>query len=331
MKKLALSFLFVAGILAAADIDGKWRFNIISFGEEVAHARLELKVAGTKLSGTLNELKIEGTAQGDTLKFTATRPNGEKFGDFEGHLAGPELAGSATRPNNEKFDWIARRVVIVHAAPQTRDFEPAKFHRFFSGTIEPALHINPGDTVRTHTVDAGGRDATGTRRSNGGNPETGPFYVEGAMPGDTLVIKFNRIRLNRDSAESGDRIVGGALDPDYIEGAKYDDKFSSEWKLDREQGFAMLAKPSEHLKNFRCGRCWDASRWRLLKSKLFAPDGSASGAATWITTDCAKGSHSTCPFIRKARFYSLAMATLCKATANSPATRSRLPWMLSSP
>ena len=41
----------------------------------------------------------------------------------------------------------------------------------------------------------------------GGNPETGPFYVEGAMPGDTLANKFHRIRLNRDSAASGNRIV----------------------------------------------------------------------------------------------------------------------------
>ena len=101
------------------------------------------------------------------------------------------------------------------------------------------------------TVDAGGRDARNTRRSNGGNPETGPFYVEGAMPGDTLVIKFNRIRLNRDSAVSGDRIASDALNAGYIRDAKYDDKFSSEWKLDRENGFAMLAKPSERLKNLR--------------------------------------------------------------------------------
>jgi acetamidase/formamidase len=100
-------------------------------------------------------------------------------------------------------------------------------------------------------VDAGGRDSTGKRRSNGGNPETGPFYVEGAMPGDTLVIKFNRIRLNRDSAGSGDRIVDSALNTGYVRDAKFDDKFDSEWKLDRDNGFAMLAKPSEHLKNFR--------------------------------------------------------------------------------
>ncbi len=250
MTRVALFFLAAAGMLTAADIAGQWRFSIVSFGEEIADAKLELKVDGSKLTGSLNELKVDGTVSGDTFKFTATRPNGEKFGDFEGRIDGSDLKGKATRPGDD-FEWIARWPIVVHATPQTRTFEATQFHRFFSGTIAPALRINPGDTVRTTTVDAGGRDATNTRRSNGGNPETGPFYVEGAMPGDTLVVKFNRIRLNRDSAESGDRIVGSALNPGYIEDAKYDDKFESGWKLDRENGTAMLAKPSEHLKNFR--------------------------------------------------------------------------------
>jgi acetamidase/formamidase len=165
-------------------------------------------------------------------------------------MKGDELAGVA-HIFGEDRQWIARRVVKSTAAPQTRTFEPTQFHRYFSGTIPPALHINPGDTVRTTTVDAGGRDAKGVRRSNGGNPETGPFYVETALPGDTLVVKFNRIRLNRDSAGSGDRIVPDALGPGYLHDAKYDDNFNSEWKLDREAGFATLAKPSEHLKDFR--------------------------------------------------------------------------------
>jgi acetamidase/formamidase len=52
-------------------------------------------------------------------------------------------------------------------------------------------------------VDAGGVDKDGKRRSLGGNPLTGPFYVEGAVRGDTLVVHFNRIRLNRDRAQSG--------------------------------------------------------------------------------------------------------------------------------
>jgi hypothetical protein len=38
-------------------------------------------------------------------------------------------------------------------------FEATAFHRFFSGTIPPAIHINPGDTLRATTVDAGGRAA----------------------------------------------------------------------------------------------------------------------------------------------------------------------------
>jgi amidase len=250
MKNLALLLIIAAGTLSAADISGKWNFTLVSFGEEIGHANLEFKLEGSKVSGSLNELKIEGTFEGDTLKLTATRPDGEKFGELEGHVSGAELAGTAKRGDDD-LEWTARRTIVVNAAPQTRNFTPTQFHRFFSGTIPAALHINPGDTVRTFTVDAGGRDATNKRRSNGGNPETGPFYVEGAMPGDTLVVKFNRIRLNRDSAESGDRIVGSALNSGYIEDAKYDDKFSSEWKLDRENGVAMLAKPSEHLKNFR--------------------------------------------------------------------------------
>jgi len=240
----------MAAFSAPADISGAWRFNLIQFGEETAPARVELKVDGSKITGTLNELKIEGMAQGDAIKLTATRPDGNQFGVLEGRLTGNEMKGTLRR-ENEVVDWIARRVTIPSFTPQTRTFEPTVFHRLFSGTIPPALHINPGDTVRTTTVDAGGRDAKGVRRSGGGNPETGPFFVESAQPGDTLVVKFNRIRLNRDTAASGDRIVSDALAAGYARNAKYDDKFSSEWKLDREAGYATLAKPSEHLKNYR--------------------------------------------------------------------------------
>ncbi|MBZ5623604.1 MAG: acetamidase/formamidase family protein [Acidobacteriia bacterium] len=251
MQKLPFLLLGLAATLAAADVGGSWRFYFISFGEETAPARLEIKVSGEKLSGNLNEVKIEGTVQNGVVQFTGKRPNGKEFGKLEGRLSGEELTGTA-HIGGEDRKWIARRVpASAGAAPQTRTFEPTQFHRYFSGTIPPALHINPGDTVRTTTVDAGGGDAKGTRRSNGGNPETGPFYVEGAMPGDTLVVKLNRIRLNRDSAFSGGQIIPYALDPGYLHDAKYDDKFDSEWKLDREGGLARLAKPSEHLKDFR--------------------------------------------------------------------------------
>ncbi len=250
MKRVALLLMGLAAALPAADIAGTWRFYFVSFGEENSPARVEFKVEGDKLTGTLNEIKLEGTFRDGALQITGIRPDGQELGKLEGRFKGEELAGTA-HIGGEDRPWIARRLSVPTASPQTRTFEPAQFHRFFSGTIAPALHINPGDTVRTSTVDAGGRDAKGVRRSNGGNPETGPFYVEGAMPGDTLAIKFNRIRLNRDSAGSGNQIVSDALAAGYIRNSKYDDKFDSEWKLDREGGYASLAKPSEHLKDFR--------------------------------------------------------------------------------
>src|SRR5260221_14210551 len=101
MKKSALLLLLVSSVLSAADISGTWSFSILSFGEETANAKLELKVDGNRLSGSLNELKIEGTVQGDSVKFTATRPNGEKFADLEGSLSGAELKGRAHRQDDD--------------------------------------------------------------------------------------------------------------------------------------------------------------------------------------------------------------------------------------
>jgi amidase len=234
----------------AADVNGNWNFHLVRFGEEFAAARVNLKTDGTKVTGALNELKIEGASEADQIRLTLTRPNGDEWGKLEGRVQGDEMSGTVKQGKDE-FNWKARRERENAAAPKTHVFEPTAFHRVFSGAIPPVLHIHPGDTIKTTTVDAGGTDGKGVRRSMGGNPETGPFFVEGAMPGDTLAIHFNRIRLNRDSAGSGDRIVPSAVQPGYFRNAKFDDKFDSEWKLDRDAGTAMLAKPTERLKNFR--------------------------------------------------------------------------------
>src|SRR4051794_15960719 len=247
---LRATILLCLPILAsAADITGRWNLRLLRFGEETPGGRMELKSEGTKVTGTLNELKIEGTLNGDHLRFKGFRDEKECC-QFEARVTGGEITGTVKQGDDE-FSWKASPAKEVAAAPQNHVFEPTVFHRNFSGAIPPALHINPGDTVKTTTVDAGGRDHKGVRRSMGGNPETGPFYVEGAMPGDTLAIKFNRIRLNRDSAGSGDRIVPSAVQPGYFRNSKFDDKFNSDWKLDLNAGVASLAKPTERLKNFR--------------------------------------------------------------------------------
>jgi acetamidase/formamidase len=135
------------------------------------------------------------------------------------------------------------------AAPQRHDFVPSMFYRQFSALNNPVLRVAPGGTIHTTTVDAGGTDAQGVRRVLGGNPETGPFYIEGAMPGDTLVVHLVRLKLNRDWAISDDAIVPRGLDTDWAAKMKDTGK-SVKWHLDLARGVATVDKPTDHLKNY---------------------------------------------------------------------------------
>jgi amidase len=80
--------------------------------------------------------------------------------------------------------------------PKTIEFKPKAYYRKFSHKTPPTLRISPGDTLVSETVDAGGFDKTGKSVAESGNPQTGPFYVEGAMPGDVLAITLTRVFLN---------------------------------------------------------------------------------------------------------------------------------------
>jgi acetamidase/formamidase len=79
---------------------------------------------------------------------------------------------------------------------------------------------------------------------------TGPFYVEGAWPGDVIAVKIVRLRLNRNSAVSRGTIASSALTPGYFRTAKLDFNFPGDWLLDRDAGVARLAAPTDRLKNF---------------------------------------------------------------------------------
>ena len=206
--------------------------------------RLSLVVAGEALTGTAGNRPIAGTVRGATIQF--------KGGNLtaSGSLEGGALHGQALFPDRT-VKWTAVRVPPRPAAPKTHDFEPSQFHLYFSAKVAPVLRIHPGDTVRTWSVDAGGRDKQGNRRSAGGNPQTGPFYVEGAMPNDTLVVRLNRVRTNRDWAQSGSTIMRNALEPGTLGNLKWDEGFNSRWKLDAAAGVAVLEKPTDSLKNFQ--------------------------------------------------------------------------------
>jgi len=249
-RLFALVFVFHAGDLLAADVSGDWELAYNYLGDTNS-VRLTLTNADGKLSGTLlNVAIVEGTVNDEALTFSAKRSNGKHFADFIGKAHGGTLEGTGHWAGDREITWSAKRSATPPPVPRVHDFEPTNFHRFFSDAIPPALRIFPGDTVRTWTVDAGGVDSKGVRRCPGGNPETGPFYVEGALPGDTLAVKLNRLRLDRDTARSGNRLAGTAVTPEYIESTKYNDNFDSTWTLDIEKGVARLKQPSAHLTNF---------------------------------------------------------------------------------
>jgi amidase len=90
------------------------------------------------------------------------------------------------------------------------NLDKAKLKYLFA-TSEPVLHLKQGDILETTTVDAFGNvlQKPGDTLSmvKGDNPLTGPFYIEGAEPGDTLAVKI--LALEVDSNQGVGTIADG--------------------------------------------------------------------------------------------------------------------------
>ena len=102
-------------------------------------------------------------------------------------------------------------------AAQSRQILPTTYYNTFSHANAVLARIRPGDTVSTRTIDASGHDEKGEARASAPNPLTGPFYVEGAEPGDALAVRFTRMRMNRNWGFSNYRLGLYALTPESIE------------------------------------------------------------------------------------------------------------------
>ncbi|HKW65465.1 MAG TPA: acetamidase/formamidase family protein [Candidatus Acidoferrum sp.] len=243
-------------------MSGRWIVNADVYGTPIYY-QLHLKEEAGKLTGDFSGDKLEGTVTGNAIHFVAKDENGGteectatlKDGIVSGALAGT-LSGTCVftdasdKEHPEKHAFTATLAPERRAGPAKRhEFTPTVFYRQFSGTNKPVLTVSPGDTIHTTTVDAGGTDEKGVTRVLGGNPETGPFYIETAMPGDTLVVKLTRLRLNRDWAISDDGIVPRGLDTGLAVKMKDGGK-SVRWHLDTARGVAALEKPGEHLKQY---------------------------------------------------------------------------------
>jgi len=126
----------------------------------------------------------------------------------------------------------------------THHFVPTKYYTTI-GSHEPVLHIEDGDTVVTTTVDARGFDARRKQVSPRGNPQTGPFFVKGAKPNDTLVVHLDRIMPNRTYGWTANVVAGNVVDPEYVR--ELPKRRLAAWAVDGEEWTATLVSPKTKL------------------------------------------------------------------------------------
>jgi len=265
MRKAIFLFFLFAEFLAVSSpaqigsstnnpLSGRWILTGDYLGTPL-NASMELTQQADKLTGNFEGDKLEGSVKGNSVHFLA---KDEQGGSEEGSatILGDSMSGTivyidSSNPSHPvTAHFTARLAPKRPAGPAKRhEFTPAVFYRQFSPHFAPVLTVNPGDSIHTTTVDAGGVDEKGIARVLGGNPETGPFYVESAVPGDTLVVHFTKVRLNRDWAQSDDFVVGRALDSDLAVKMKDLGK-NVRWHLDAQRGVATPEKPGEHMANY---------------------------------------------------------------------------------
>lgn len=249
----SLSWLLSGAAIAAvapcaatsATASGDWIVRTDLWGTP-AFSTLTLTAERGHLRGNLDGDALDGRLRGRSLAFDVVDADGRRS-RYEARIAGGRIEGRVDAPDtNDRHARAAHAFTAWRVpprppgGPRTIDFAPREFSNTWDADRVPALVLWPGDTVRTTTIDSGGVDERGVTRALFGNPQTGPFFVAGAVPGDTLVVRLQRLALNRDSADSLDAIVGRAIDRRY---AKETEELGRpvRWTLDRGNGIARPA------------------------------------------------------------------------------------------
>jgi len=249
-----LSLILIPPALAQSVPTEHWIVATDMWGT-AAYSTLDMTRDGDRLTGSLDGDPLEGSVKGRTIRFSAKDRAGTVY-TYAGTLSDGAMAGTADMPDSNHpgvripHRFTARRLPDRPAGPpRTYDYAPIDYSNLFTADRAPVLTIWPGDTVRTTTIDSGGVDEKGVTRALFGNPQTGPFFVAGAEPGDTLVVHIRRLTPNRDWADSLDTIVGRALGSSLV-GKAGDLGKPVRWRLDRAVGLARPEGASGALKDY---------------------------------------------------------------------------------
>src|SRR5207245_5164957 len=102
--------------------------------------------------------------------------------------------------------FLVLGVLTAQAQSKSAETRVVRYHttmadvKYVYGVASPVARLMPGDILQTNTVDAFGnaiqRSGDTLSLVKGDKPLTGPFYIEGAEPGDTLVVKFLDVQVD---------------------------------------------------------------------------------------------------------------------------------------
>lgn len=208
-----------------------------------AFSTLKFTRGQARVSGDLDGDRVVGEVKANRIAFSATDRDGRQS-RYSATVVGNRLTGNVDAPDtNDPKARVSHRFTAWRlperpaGGARTVDFRSKDYSNTFNADRPPVLTVWPGDSVHTTTIDSGGVDELGVTRALFGNPQTGPFFIAGAEPGDTLVVRLKQVKLNRDYADSLDTIVGRALGPNLVSEASDLGK-PIRWKLDRAAGLA---------------------------------------------------------------------------------------------
>jgi acetamidase/formamidase len=210
------------------------------------------------------------------------------------------------RPLTLSVTLLGLVVATVGLRAETHRYVPAVFYDTLSGTHPAALKIKSGDRVMTTTLDDMGMGADGKMVAEGVNPQTGPFYVEGAEPGDLLVVTIEKLEPNRDTGTSTSFVTPGAVVAGSL--GKPDPRRVT-WAIDKAKGVVRFdlqaAIPNVDWKTRFVSPVFELPLTPTLGSIGVAPAADAASATTpgpfggnLISTDIAAGAKVMLPVLQ---------------------------------
>jgi amidase len=115
-----------------------------------------------------------------------------------------ELVEDAMRM--QSYFYVTTAVLLFAGLPRALAQAPVQYHatletvKYVYATVPPVARLKPGQVLEVNTLDAFGnaiqKPGDSLSLVKGDNPLTGPFFVEGAEPGDTLAVKILDLQVD---------------------------------------------------------------------------------------------------------------------------------------